>query len=1016
MERCRRLLTLTAGLGAIVSAARAQSGPAYQWINEQASANRRGFYIYTDHDAGANKVYPSGIFPRPGKLQVDPACIDDPNHATTGCSMDTGRLDCAQGTVFRLTWSPMTREEFFGLNFEEPENYSSRPRGTGYDLSPAAELVFRFRSPTGIWVSFGMNDGRSFSSGFMYLPASRVWEEKRIRISDLRASDPSVRLNLRNVHIPFFAVTNGERAPGGGTLLLDDIRLEPVPARQAAIPAFPPANRTCGVIPVTGRASGRVPVPPDQINRNVATSYESAVALWALLRRGAREDLENARALADTFVYAAAHDNRGALLPKPADGTGLRNAYIAGDLPFLNDQQCPGSETCSPDQQAAGAKSGDVRLAGFGGAKELCGQSRFCLVQDGATGGNNAFSMIALLAAYRRFGDVKYVETARRIANWIHGLLLDPDANGFGGYFTGYPDEGRPKELIRSKSVENNADIAAAFQMLADVESELCRRTQAETWAARSRIAGDFVLRMFDPLSGRFFAGTAPAGTAPLAGVQPDGEQRSGEVINTADFLDANTFVPLALMSLPAYREAIDWRRPLDWASRQVQKVQAGEQVFEGFNIVPSPVSGPAGIAWEFTGQMVVAMRAVDARYGENRFRAQADRYLEQIRRAQSLAPFAEGRGLAAATMEGGSRIAPYEQCLSTPFQCIAQRTGLAATAWAIFAENGWNPLGRGAVASGSQPVYVNAASFQGCLSPGGLFSVFQPDVSSQVAAAGQFPLPMSLAGAEVRLGDRAAPLLYAGPGQVNGQVPYEMSLGETSAELIAGSALLSHATVHLASVSPGLFLAGDGRRCVAFNFSGSLNSPRNPARPGDGVTVYLTGMGAVDNPVGSGLPAPPEPLSRAKAVSNATIGGKPAGVIYLGLTPGTAGVGQANLVPDSQLTPGEHEVRVELDGVPSNGCLVSIGPEAGYPAPSIDSIVPDAGSKAGGARVTIRGAGFWASGLTVRFGESPVREVVQAGRSEVTVIAPPGSGVVEVTVTAPDGRAAAAPRAFTYR
>ena len=32
-------------------------------------------------------------------------------------------------------------------------------------------------------------------------------------------------------------------------------------------------------------------------------------------------------------------------------------------------------------------------------------------------------------------------------------------------------------------------------------------------------------------------------------------------------------------------------------------------------------------------------------------------------------------------------------QCLSTPFQCIPQRVGLAATAWAIFADLNLNPL-----------------------------------------------------------------------------------------------------------------------------------------------------------------------------------------------------------------------------------------------------------------------------------------------------------------------------------
>jgi hypothetical protein len=35
----------------------------------------------------------------------------------------------------------------------------------------------------------------------------------------------------------------------------------------------------------------------------------------------------------------------------------------------------------------------------------------------------------------------------------------------------------------------------------------------------------------------------------------------------------------------------------------------------------------------------------------------------------------------------------PYDQCLNTPFQCIPEPTGLAATIWGIFAEQGVAPL-----------------------------------------------------------------------------------------------------------------------------------------------------------------------------------------------------------------------------------------------------------------------------------------------------------------------------------
>jgi uncharacterized protein (TIGR03437 family) len=431
-------------------------------------------------------------------------------------------------------------------------------------------------------------------------------------------------------------------------------------------------------------------------------------------------------------------------------------------------------------------------------------------------------------------------------------------------------------------------------------------------------------MQMFDRVNGRFFAGTVPVGTPQSAGITPDGERRGKDVVNTFDFLDANTFVPLALMSLPRYRDLIDWRRPVDWAARQVQRVRAGGQSFEGFNIVQKPVSGPTAIAWEFTGQMVVTMRAVDALYGESRYRTAAEAYLWQIRRAQTLAPYADGRGLVAATMESGDQIPPYEQCASTPFQCIAQRVGLAATLWSIFAEASTNPLARDAISFLDTPSLVNGASFEGCLSPGGLFSVFGVGTAGATAAPAAFPLPVVLAGVEARIGGRQAPLLFAGPNQINGQVPYETTAGRVEVEFWQNATLRARTSVQIAPASPSLFL-GPQNRCVAFNFSGTQNTPSTPARTGEGISVYLTGLGGTQNPVPTGSGAPTDRLSPALARATTTIGDRPARILFIGLTPGTAGVGQANLEPETPLPPGNHDLIIMLDGVPSNACTVSV-------------------------------------------------------------------------------------------
>lgn len=654
------------------------SDEAYSILTERVTTNRTHFYVYQDADSGFNHGFPSGFFPLETlhKIHLDAACVDDPT-AANGCSTDETRMDRERGTVLRIAFDPLLPGEFAGVNIEEPEHWGGQPRGIGYDLRGATQMTLDVRSPGGIRVQFGAGGCTSL---FFTIPPTRAYTTLSIPLNSL-----SCIPDLSNVHLLFTIVTNADNAPNGGTVLLDNIRFEPVPIRQQSALSFPLSTQTFGVIPRQTPAPGRVPIPPDQVNRNITTIYESALTLLALLARGRAEDLGNARWIADAFHYALHHDNHGDPLPMAPDGSlGLHNAYESGDIALLNDQG-PGK-----------GQAGDVRLAGFSASPTLCGPSGFCLVLDGATGGNNAFAILALAAVYRQFRELRYLDAARTIGHWIVGNLTDNTSTGFGGYYLGYPDEGvpPPKPRLTGKSVENNADIFAALMMLATIERQLGNNTPADEWARQANVAGDFVMQMFDPAGGRFYAGTVPVGTPPRPGICPDGPQKGNDIINTCDFLDSNTFTTLALAAAPRYRNQIDWRRPTQFVLEHFADcITVDSQAFCGFNLVKPPTAGPKGIAWEFTGQTVVAMRFVDRLYQESRFEGEANFYLNHIRQAQRSAPFGDGRGVTASTLQDGDRLPPLEQCLSTPFQCIPERVGLAATTWALFADQDLNPL-----------------------------------------------------------------------------------------------------------------------------------------------------------------------------------------------------------------------------------------------------------------------------------------------------------------------------------
>jgi uncharacterized protein (TIGR03437 family) len=129
--------------------------------------------------------------------------------------------------------------------------------------------------------------------------------------------------------------------------------------------------------------------------------------------------------------------------------------------------------------------------------------------------------------------------------------------------------------------------------------------------------------------------------------------------------------------------------------------------------------------------------------------------------------------------------------------------------------------------------------------------------------------------------------------------------------------------SAELRRAAPGVLPWGENR-AVAVNPDGGINGANGGAAPGEIIVVYMTGVGPVDGTPASGTVASAEPLPRVTPPYQATIGGKPAEVLYLGLTPGQVGLAQANIVvPD--LPAGDHPIVVTVDGATSNPPLVQV-------------------------------------------------------------------------------------------
>jgi len=150
--------------------------------------------------------------------------------------------------------------------------------------------------------------------------------------------------------------------------------------------------------------------------------------------------------------------------------------------------------------------------------------------------------------------------------------------------------------------------------------------------------------------------------------------------------------------------------------------------------------------------------------------------------------------------------------------------------------------------------------------------------------------------------------LSYAGPTQINVQIPWEMQqamqAGQTSVQIKVDSGDLSGALYNLplASYSPAFF-EGPAGFVAALDQNNKVVSTSNAVAQGSVVQLFVNGLGPVSNQPASGLPAPSSPLAYTTTTPVVTVGSQvvPASnVLFSGMAPGSVGLYQVNVVVPS--------------------------------------------------------------------------------------------------------------------
>ena len=224
----------------------------------------------------------------------------------------------------------------------------------------------------------------------------------------------------------------------------------------------------------------------------------------------------------------------------------------------------------------------------------------------------------------------------------------------------------------------------------------------------------------------------------------------------------------------------------------------------------------------------------------------------------------------------------------------------------------------------------TNAASFvRGVAVPGSIASLFGTNLTnaSGINLAGSLPLPPSFQNVSVLVNDQPAPIFAVdnvnGQQQINIQVPWEIA-GKSSARFqvqnngVAGPSL----TVAVAAAQPGIFTYGQGFGAILHaNFQPA--DIAHPAKAGETVLIYATGLGAVSSHPASGAPA--TGAASTSATATVTIGSANAPVSYSGLSPGFVGLYQVNAKVPSGLKSGNQPVIVSISGAGSNSALLPV-------------------------------------------------------------------------------------------
>jgi uncharacterized protein (TIGR03437 family) len=177
--------------------------------------------------------------------------------------------------------------------------------------------------------------------------------------------------------------------------------------------------------------------------------------------------------------------------------------------------------------------------------------------------------------------------------------------------------------------------------------------------------------------------------------------------------------------------------------------------------------------------------------------------------------------------------------------------------------------------------------------------------------------LAFTLSNVQVTVGGIVAPQMYVSSGQINFVIPCSLIAGDYTLRVMRDGMYGPDVPITLQSVAPALFQQSVSG-VVATRPDWSAITPQAPAKPGDIVILWATGLGpAVD----AGRCSYDQPAAAADSIPLAAfqvlLNGVPVpgdSILYAGVAPGFEAFYQINLKLPAQVD-ANPEVRISLNG-----------------------------------------------------------------------------------------------------